>query len=209
MLEPIPHTSWGLRIGDAVHNARTALDYIAWRLAGGDLADIYTQFPIYLTSDKFESARWRLEKRKRIHADAIAEMAKLQPYTRPRANQSALWLLQELDARDKHKLITITQQVTRSSSVTVNDPVPVTIPYLALDRIQHDTVVAEIGGAPNPDVNMQIEFSFEVLFERGFPTAGDEFAVSDSLLKVFDIVAQVIRRFEWLLKRNPDWIPKP
>jgi hypothetical protein len=203
MLRPIPQSAWELIIGDSVHNARSALDYIAWRLAGSDLADIHTQFPICLTSDKFDKLRWRL---KRIPRDALTEILKLQPYTQPNPEASALWLLQELDARDKHKLITAVEYVTESSGISVEDPVPVTIPHRALSKLEDNTVVAEIPGPPNPEVKMEIEFSFGILFEWGIVSSTDDYGVRDCLCKIFDAVEIVIKRFEWLLRTNPRWI---
>jgi hypothetical protein len=58
---PEPHPDWGLMIGDCVHNARTALDYLMVRLwaliTGQDPKDVaHIQFPIYDDPRKFASA---------------------------------------------------------------------------------------------------------------------------------------------------------
>jgi hypothetical protein len=101
------YAHWALIIGDCVHNARSALDYLAWRLAGSDMADIHTQFPICNSIDKWLGFQWRYQ-RHPITLLAHAYIATLQPYTRLDANYIALWLLQELDALDKHKLLAMT-----------------------------------------------------------------------------------------------------
>src|SRR6185437_12800812 len=72
----IPQHSWGLLLGDSVHNVRSALDYIAWRLAGSDPSDLRTLFPICISPAKFHSQRYRF---KRIHPDAVAEIESMQP----------------------------------------------------------------------------------------------------------------------------------
>lgn len=38
----LPSTSWALVIGDCVHNLRCCLDYLAWELAGSNIADTET-----------------------------------------------------------------------------------------------------------------------------------------------------------------------
>src|SRR5437588_287353 len=71
LLKPIPQNTWGLILGDAIHNTRSALDYIVWRLAGGHLDDRISQFPIYRSEDDWNSTQWRF-KRRPIHPDALA-----------------------------------------------------------------------------------------------------------------------------------------
>lgn len=123
---PIPQHSWGLQLGDSVHNVRSALDYVAWRLAGSDPADLTTLFPTCRHPAKFKSLGYRV---KRIHPDALTEIESMQPYKRPDPVHSSLWLIEELDARDKHKLITMTQSITRLHSFKGTGQI--TIPYTA------------------------------------------------------------------------------
>ena len=61
-----PVMGWGVRIGDCLHNLRSALDHIAWQLALDYLEREPTeaeakaiQFPIEDTADRFERARVR------------------------------------------------------------------------------------------------------------------------------------------------------
>jgi hypothetical protein len=54
IIKPIPQFPWALIVGDCVHNARSALDYLAWRLAGSDLADKATIFPIKAAEPDFK-----------------------------------------------------------------------------------------------------------------------------------------------------------
>jgi hypothetical protein len=206
VLKPPPQYIWGLILGDAVHNARSALDYIAWRLAGSDLSDIKTMFPIYRAITQFDNAMSRLA---RIHPDALAYIRTLQPYTRPDPNRSVLWMLQELDARDKHKLIAMAQSVTCGASFRLNDPtVEVTIPYAAIEsRIEHDTILAEYPGPPKAQVNVEFDFGFRILFEQGVIGADGDYEVVPCLEKIFDAVEVIITNFERLIAANPHWIP--
>src|SRR5208282_3300584 len=108
ILKPIPQDRWALMIGDCVHNARCALDYVAWRLAGSKLNDRSTLFPIYETQPGFDKMIERRKLKNRIHPDALREIARCQPYMRAYPQMEPLWLLEELVARDKHKLLSMT-----------------------------------------------------------------------------------------------------
>jgi hypothetical protein len=202
-----PLSAWALIIGDAVHNARSALDYIAWRIAGGDISDRVTLFPICESSGQFEDATQR--RLRRVHPDAVAAIRKLQPYHRPNVQESALWLLETLENRDKHKLLTPTQSFIFMSSFEFYDPLPCTLPLRPGSRVEHDAVVVEVPGAPNADPNMKLEFSLDILFERGVVSASADYEVRQGLIKIFDAVDIVIAAFDRLLVKNPDWVPEP
>jgi hypothetical protein len=201
---PPPQRRWGLILGDAVHNARTALDYITWILAGSDPADRSTLFPIYDDLSKFNSALWRLE---RLHPNAIITYIRsFQPYMRPNSHYNVLWFLQELDARDKHKLITMIEVGTAGARFTINDG-DVIIPYAAIEeRITHNTILAIKAGPSDPQMNVEFDFSFRVLFERGIISNTDDFDVRICLNKIFEQINVVINNFEFEVDRHPDWI---
>ena len=209
IMRAIPQTRWALIIGDCVHNLRSALDYIAWRLAGSDLADRATLFPICDTPEQIENSRQR--RLSRIHGDAVAEIARCQPYNRSDPHPSALWTLQELDARDKHKLLTTTYAFNTSGSVAVHtaglgatfsrDPIP-----------EHDSVIAELPfpelppGSPDPRVKVDADFAFEIAFERGIVAPIGDHEVRENLRGMVKTVEGVISHFDGLLTRNPEWL---
>jgi len=110
--DPPPRLS--IIIGDCVTNARAALDYIMWELADRYFKprlDIVNKkgdkriaaFPI-LTKDAFQARSNCLAKRK-IPADAIAELERAQPYN---AGYEPLLWLHELVNRDKHRALLLT-----------------------------------------------------------------------------------------------------
>jgi hypothetical protein len=203
ILRPIPQHSWGLLLGDSVHNVRTALDYIAWRLAGSDPSDRRTLFPIYIDPAKFQARHFRYT---RIHPDALAEIERMQPYNRPDPIHSSLWLVEELDARDKHKLITMTQAITRFGSAKGMGKI--TIPYAAIEQpIEDNTVLAEFDRMPDDDVNMEFEFATYVIFERGL--VGDPTRTYDvirCLGGAYADVGKVIDYFDEAIGANPGWL---
>jgi hypothetical protein len=212
ILQTLPQARWATIIGDCVHNVRSALDYIAWRLAGSDLTDTKTMFPIYNAPEKFHDVEWRL---RRIHEGARAEIRKLQPYGRSDPVSRLLWALQELDARDKHKLLAMTAAMPQGASISVN-VVHGSIPVLQFDvdfpepRCEQDAILAEVilaSDSGNPQVKVEGKFTFDIAFERGIiETTGDCF-VSDALRQILQTVNDVTRRFEQLIVDNPNWLP--
>lgn len=202
-----PLAAWSLIIGDAVHNARSALDYIAWMLAGSVVDDTTTSFPICSRPEHFAPAA--KSKLARVHPEAVADIGRLQPYSRPNLKESALWLLEELDRRDKHRLLTPIEYFPHISSIEVTDPRYVVLPQRVGSRLEHDAVIAEVGGAPNADVEMKGEFTLDILFGRGIISDSDDYEIRGCLERIFDAVDLVIERFDWLLPRNPHWVMQP
>jgi len=108
-------TDWALRLGDAVHNARSALDLAVWqlvRLNGQNPKAFRTQFPIESsgtnywcqTKDGRPSARERCLKGVAEDHRAIIDAA--QPYRGPHpAKHHALSHLAYLSNVDKHQVI--------------------------------------------------------------------------------------------------------
>lgn len=203
---PAPLSAWALIIGDAVHNARSALDYVAGRLAGSVPDDTRTIFPICESPAKFEEAKSR--RLKRVHTDAVTAIGEFQPYLRPILKESAFWLLEELDKRDKHRLRTPIYGVAFNSSFSITDPLAVTLPERPGAPLKDNAVFAEVGGLPNPYVKMNLEFSFDIFLERGIVSDSDDYEVRQGLIKIFDAVDLVIARFDRLLLANPTWIPQ-
>lgn len=84
-LEP-PDPDWGLIVGDCLHNARTALDYLVVRLfalvTGQEPRDIEAiQFPIYDDPGKFKSCAPVAEMRKHpAFSGYLARVEELQPF---------------------------------------------------------------------------------------------------------------------------------
>jgi hypothetical protein len=164
----IPAPEWALMIGDCVHNARASLDYIAWELAGADPADMRTQFPIFRT---IEGYRARGERRvAALPQEARTLMEKLQPYQTDDPAKHVLWVLHELDAADKHKLLTVTAVMAEGGQFGFQIPDGVDIEDFRLavfpDAVLgHDAVIGEIHvGSPIPEVTVQLEITPSVAF---------------------------------------------
>ena len=94
-----------LIIGDAIHNLRSALDYLAWQLvlANGQQPKSGrggTQFPTLNTKGKSGQGDIQgISTRAQTLVDAV------QPY---QGSDDDLWTLHQLDITDKHKLLIVT-----------------------------------------------------------------------------------------------------
>jgi hypothetical protein len=106
VLENIPAISPDipLILGDAIHNLRTALDYVACQIvrdAGNPIKGIY--FPIAETPERYES-----ESPGKTHGMPIVakgDIDRLRPY---KGGNNLLWGLHMLDIIDKHRLLVVT-----------------------------------------------------------------------------------------------------
>jgi hypothetical protein len=106
---PPPDERWGLLVGDAMHNVRSALDHLACRLVehNGRKVTNRTAFPIWSKPPSTP------EDKKRFNS-AIAGMSaahkrsirRLQPHANPGTEEAAkLTALAALDNLDKHRLL--------------------------------------------------------------------------------------------------------
>jgi hypothetical protein len=127
----VPDPDWGLMMGDCIHNARTALDYLMVRLWAlvteqdpKDVARI--QFPIHDEPDKFASAVAVLRREPRF-SDYLAHIEMLQPFNnwnptiwdlahgqQPPTFPTALGRLSLLDNLDKHRVVHATWNGVKS-----------------------------------------------------------------------------------------------
>jgi hypothetical protein len=122
---PVP-PEWGVLIGEFLHNARSALDHIAWQIVsrGTSTPGRSTQFPIVLLEDD-----WTRESQRRLPgADSrhVALIEERQPFKRPAllhtlsnarqltAAGHPLAILAALSNEDKHRVLTTTPAAIRS-----------------------------------------------------------------------------------------------
>ena len=203
-----PDSRWSLMIGDCVHCCRSALDYLAWRLAGSELSDRQTQFPIFLTEDGFKSRR-AASRYEKIAPAAVAELCKLQPFTSANPTRSRLWVLHELDARDKHKLLATTHALTKEFSLRGDQPYPIFIPPEGFTVLgpKPDAVFAVVTAPPNQDVQVQTDFAFDIAFKEGVLPSEGVYLVRTVLREITKEVEGVLAYFMFLIQNNPDWIP--
>jgi hypothetical protein len=104
-----PRLQWGVRIGDCLHNLRSALDHITWQLALDHLGREPTddearqiQFPLEVKSASFQSAKVR----RHVSAAHIPMLDQFQPYHAGNdAPRHRLAILHRLSNIDKHRVV--------------------------------------------------------------------------------------------------------
>lgn len=162
----IPAQHWGLLVGDVVHALRCALDYIAWQLAGADIADRYTQYPIFETEGAWRGAETR-GRFLRLPRDVLTLMQRTQPYAGAGPQHSALWAIHVLDNADKHRLLLVLAAVAGQLHLEFSTrprwqhnldikPAPTLIDGAVLATLTPDI--------EPPDMDMQATFLPELVF---------------------------------------------
>ena len=77
----LPDPMWGVRVGEVVHNFRSALDHIVWELTGRPSArTARTQFPIFETEARF-TERGTKQFLKGVSSNAIRLIKSEQPFS--------------------------------------------------------------------------------------------------------------------------------
>jgi hypothetical protein len=105
---------WSAIFGDAMHNARSALDHLAGDLvrASNKQATCKTQFPIRYGPPKEKGQIVPVDIRPGVRSDIRRELTELQPYSTDNpaqikgpaeAKRHPLWILHDLDIIDKHR----------------------------------------------------------------------------------------------------------
>lgn len=90
--------------GDAIHNMRASLDYLAYQLVlvgtGSPGPFRYVYFPIFESAKEYEERK--LERIKGMRPEAIKAIDLVKPY---KGGNDQLWRLHQLDLVDKHRLL--------------------------------------------------------------------------------------------------------
>lgn len=178
-----PPDIFGLTVGDAVHNLRSALDHIAFALAqhGAKGAGVVMseteerniQFPVCDDCGAFKEAlrRGRLPHVKQAYRDHIGQW---QPYrTDPQHPERTVpGVLQRLDNTDKHRVLVTMSNVIHWHAYVL--PPGVEKPkaeHLPADTWEVGVKVATFTFAePQPDLDMEFAPRFKVAIEGVRPT---------------------------------------
>jgi hypothetical protein len=164
-----PPGDLALIAGDCVHNAKSALDHVAWQLAGADPDDTGTQFPIFANETKFATAKRQYQL---IPSRPLAVVTYLQPYRRSQPLDDLLWAIYALDNADKHKTLALGLGMAEPKPSITAPPWSHTDFHVefVLGPFEDDAVIGEItafavprsGGPPNANVKVDVEFTFRV-----------------------------------------------
>jgi hypothetical protein len=169
-----------LTLGDALHNLRSALDYLAWGMveAVGLRPTKYTAFPIFDASNGYTSGV--AGKIQGLRQPCRQMLDRIQPYKGGQAHR--LWQLHQLDIRDKHRLLLTTAFIPTSRTVTpserkqfnalyprlASDPTlkRLSVPHRWIPSIPSPTTPLQAGQilltVPASDAQEHMGFSFDI-----------------------------------------------
>jgi hypothetical protein len=180
-----PPVRWGVMAGEIVHHLRAALDNLAWQLVldgGGTLKKGAggTGFPISRTAKDFKTnGRTKV---KGATKEVRTSIENIQPYQgRDSADGHLLWVLHQLDIRDKHHVLNVVGGAVRGGAVRYTDPIEMR--SISEFTISDSDIISPLKdgtiilrhplseGTPEMDVRDQI--TFDVAFEQGGPAEGE------------------------------------
>jgi hypothetical protein len=151
--------------GDALHNLRSALDYLVVELirAEGNNPTRHSGFPIFASFGVYQAQR--RERIQGIGKEAMAAIGAIKPY---RGGNAILWSLQSLCAVERHRLVGVIGVAIRFKSVT-----PAVLAYAR--KLWNDLY----GSWRAPELFLQESAAFIESIRRHFRlTAGDVIFVS-------------------------------
>ncbi|MEU9631573.1 hypothetical protein AB0D89_32925 [Streptomyces luteogriseus] len=199
-----PPTELSLLLGDAIHNARAALDYLAWQLviAGGGIPGTLTAFPISKSEKEFNKSYQA--KLKGSSQEALAAVQALRPFS---GGDERFWRLHGLDIEDKHHLLVAVGAAHRSVNVSFEVPgiEPVVLPLNPSDRaypLRDGTEVFRVMRAARESAEQGVgganSFDFEVAFGEAGIVSGEPIipTLSDLITGVESAVAPLFALLE-------------
>ncbi len=204
---PIPELRWGVLVGDAVHNLRSALDNAVEGLTVARLGAPLprTCFPIFDDREGFH-------RRTRAGApapgsglaairglsEAAADVVKhAQPYNAVRAAAHPLWLLYQLSNIDKHRVPAVVAMYGELPGVglvdeAASDNADERVEILPFHQGLEQAIAVQRGDA-SEGRKLRLELSFETLFGVG-PAEGEP--VVPTLKALRDEVARILDELE-------------
>jgi hypothetical protein len=208
---PLP--VWGAIIGEVVHNLRSAIDHLVWKLSdkhsgpapphplprGSPWSRI--EFPIFPSARDF--AKGAPGKLWAIDPALVRRIRAVQPFTGPKPRRSPLWLLHELSNIDKHRhppVVGLLVNVTPTGFVSpVRGQVLMTRAGIGLDPIQDGTVIFRAGVLRNPwqgapVIYFQLLGSVDMALAKGPPGHGQR--TIETLINMRDKVTNALLLFD-------------
>jgi hypothetical protein len=229
--------SYGVLIGDAIHNVRSALDHLWWALAVRHLKREPTddeakeiQFPIFTRPSFLKPGVWENHPYLRHVSDEAAAKAKtMQPFlipnptSKPMVIVDYLALLAELSNVDKHRFIhaavTVPQQAVLVPPTTFDDCTPVWVDAgkqaLSIDvhnferdpTIKLDDVVVRLYVIPNGP-NPDVDLKADFTCVISLQIpSGIVLRMLDAMDGIGEHVLGCVREFEPLFRRGNRWPP--
>lgn len=185
-----PPDNLTLIVGDAIHNLRTALDYLACDLAlrnGKDTKRVY--FPFAKTGQHFLSATIQ-RKIRNLSAEDQESIRALEPYVGGKG--ALLFALHDLDRVEKHiKFVTIR---AAASALSVQPRIADTMRVFQPSPFDDRDEIPIVAFPPGANFVGKIEPSIIISFAEPQPVQGEP--VGGTLQYFLNIVSSIIRSFE-------------
>jgi len=174
-------------LGDAIHNLRTALDYLASELvrsAGNEPKGVY--FPIADTAEKYEAESGG--KTKGMPKEAKEIIDRLRPYG---GGNYFLWALHKLDIIDKHRLLPAVGMKIGGWQISLS-LTPTEYNFSFPSVLENGDVIGWIPGDHVADKQMSI--SADITF--GEPEVFKGRPMMQALADLIDFVEAIVFQFE-------------
>lgn len=154
------------RVGEIVHNLRSALDHLVWQLviANGAEPSSKNEFPIFRDAKKYQdNVRWDLQG---VSPGAKSKIEWAQPFQKHGGIGSQLWILHCLNNIDKHRHVHMAVLYSGGAQIEILDePEQLHRPPIAghgrVGRLQRDEEIVVLN---DPDSLVSIEFLLWVQF---------------------------------------------
>jgi hypothetical protein len=187
-----------LIIGDALHNLRSALDLLYYRIVTPGKDTKFTRFPIRDRREELEAFINGALKQKQITAHvATLILDTVKPY---QTGNPPLWALKELNDRDKHKLLIPTFELTCIRGIHLRTEEQISLSYETIFTTQ--TCRKRLDDAlygRHPTVENKGKATTGIGFEFGIPHEGE--SVFPALRGIAEEVTRTIKAFQ-LLSRD-------
>lgn len=207
--QALPHDLSAL-VGDAVHNLRSSLDHMIWKLAEKNRhPDPKAQFVARAKASEFRKDRRGALAC--IGPEALQLLDTVQPYHAPTPRDAPLYVLTDLDNRDKHRALLAIGAAARMGDQLVAVEMPgVPVPNPAGFAIGGLSPPKTVEMTPNGALVFEVEFArparhigFEMEFNVNLALANagsfSKVPVVDALLQLRDVAQRTLKVFEPLV----------
>jgi hypothetical protein len=185
--------NFALVIGDALHNLKSALDFIVNEVVFRRLGyyDDFTRFPFRKTRNDLVAAvnGGLIHQASKAVADFIVDVVK--PYN---GGNDALWALHDLNILDKHRLLLPFMQITAVHDILAEDDRGEKISIGTWVITNNRTAIYPCVGHSNVKITNKGKSAFLVLFDQGLPLESK--AVIPHLKQMAELVSGVVEGIE-------------
>ena len=192
--QPVPE-DFLLITGDAIHNLRTALDFVLNEIEFATTGTMtkYTKFPVFDTRDELEAAINGGLKVKAPKAILDFIMDVVQPYKG--GNGDFIWALHALDIEDKHRLLIAKTQLTHIMGICAQDDRGEEFQIPSWLIVEPHIAPYRCVGHRNIKITNKGMAAYLVAFGQGMPMQGK-------------LIPQVLNQFEEIVSGTLDGIER-